>query len=404
MRLSLPKETVLTAVAVLVVLSIPVSQVSAMILNWVTPPSVALEVNGPATANRQALFTDSFIVTNAGGSVLHNVILMVRPSYGLNFVAASSDAACVYNGTQVTCSIASMSVGESRKFGVSFTTPFDSQCMEVSYNVDGTVSSDETGIAVTRTRATTVQCYTPSNSWTFGSSSASSLSLWEQKYQDRQKMRLLSHQFNPYASSSSSSSYRSSIPPYVYPTYPTVPANCGTYGCAQQVRVFLDASSREVLPGDTVQLVGHVQNLTNGWLRNVEVDFYYDANQLVSVSGNGAGSGPRRLTWFIDLAPNDVRELRFSGTVPSNAQGPVINGSLRALGVGGYPSANLQLSLIGKLPQTGAGFLGSIEDTSKFLSPVGAGGGSMALVLALLTGFKVLVAGGLVGRKLFVRI
>ncbi len=389
MRTSARLRSIATAIAVVGIILIPTQWVATTLATTPSTSDLSVSLTGPSFVDRGTVFTDTISLTNLGPSNAHNIVVTIKPVLGLTFQSYGSYPTCSANGLKIVCTVPSVALNGVLGLPVNFSTGYQDACVPVTYTADVSVQADELDPALSgnvKTLATSVNCVTPPSANTASPTVLNQMQIDQQRLQ----LKILSHW--PYVNSSSSMPAQSVtiLPPPPVPQTPSV---------SQDAILTLTSSRTEVVPGDTVALDAQVQNISNYTIRGAEVDFYFDPAQLTPLSGSNASQGNGRLTWVVDLAPGEVRALPFSVRVSKSVKsGTPIATSMRVLGVGGYPSAAVSMSVLGKLPQTGAGFLSSLEDTHRFLSPIGSGGSVLALVI-FLSIMKYTVAGGLVARK-----
>ncbi len=406
--------SILTAIAVVGILLIPTQWAATTLATTPSTSDLALSLTAPAFVDRGSVFTDTVTLTNLGPSDAHAIVVTIKPMAGLKFQSSGSYPTCSFDGVRITCSVSSIANSSVLAIPVNFATLYQDACTAVTYTADVSVQANELDPALagnSKTFSTAINCTAAHNECNDGidndkdglidmadpgcqigsTEGADEAQRQMQIDQERRQMRILSH-MGVLSSSSSSSVSR-------FPVQSVTIVPPQVTSSSQDAILTLTSSRNEVLPGDTVVLSAQAQNISSGTLKGVEVDFYYDPNQITPLATAGAMVGNGRLTWTVDLAPGEVRELSFS--VRANASlkpGSTVAASMRILGAGGYPSSVLSMPVMGQLPQTGAGFLSSTDDASRFLSPIGSGS-SVLVLLVIFSALKYTVAGGLVLRK-----
>lgn len=159
-------------------------------------------------------------------------------------------------------------------------------------------------------------------------------------------------------------------------------------GYVSGVAVEKSADKSNVRPGDNVTFDIRVRNTSSQTIQNIVIEDAFLQEQMhIPNPGNAEYRGDR-LNWYIDtLRPGELRTFVYTGHINENLpRGTTVVNEARAY-IGnspvGIPTAVSNVGVF--LPRTGANdrYLGPLEDTSRFLTPVTAAGRSSLLAIAM---------------------
>ncbi len=394
---------------------------------------LAITAVGPSSVDRGKTFTETFTVVNRGPSVAHGVTVTGSIPLGYTFQKTGSSSVCDASASQFTCNLGTIPDNLPRPVTIAFLTRTQDMCYANTYQVNATVRGSESDPNqvnnTSNTIATAIRCppnlpqcsdgidhdsdglidasdpgchtdgnaknpasYDPNGT----SESQDQLNVSLEQSRLRQQLRIQARQpgfhFVSQAASSSSVSSSSSLRPL--PLAPSVPVLPST----SALTIRLNQSQGEAQPGDTVFYTILLRNASDQPVQGAQVTFQYPVSQL-SVSGvQGAQQSDGQMQWSVDIAPHQQRVLRVSGRVdPSAAQGSQIVTSAQVAGAATVRSVAV-LSILSKLPKTGAGYTGPLENTAAFLSPMASGSPAMLWFALACVG---VTAGSLIGRRFF---
>jgi hypothetical protein len=397
---------------------------------------LSIEGAGPQRVDRGTAFGNTFIVRDLGPAIAHDVRVTEPIPGGYLFDAAGSTPGCAQSASSVVCVLGTIGDAEPRLVTVSFRTALQDACTERTFQTNADVDASESdSIArndTTAVIATTVACPAARGECADGRdndrdglidypadtgcrSSDDALESRDQSSsvaasdEARRLQRIQAR--NPAFRSSSSSLAASagavtvtgpdaSAPDAGAPGTVTVTSPEDNNVSAALPTLSLRADRTEVQPGDTVVLFIDAANDTDGE-SSADAVLAFASDQLSVLQADGAMLGTDSARWSLDLAPHEHRTVRLTARVGAVLPGATITASAHAAGSVTGPDSVAVLTVMTRLPATGAGdHTGPLEDTSRFLTPLGRGAGAPATVLLAIAAMGVALAGH-AGRRLF---
>ncbi len=397
---------------------------------------LSIAAAGPTGADRGAVFTETFTVTDLGPSVAHNVVVTELIPQGLLFQPIGSSSLCTADAVRITCSLGTIATNQPQAVSVAFLTRPQDMCYTNTYQTSATVQASEndnnqannTSNAVStaiRCPPNLAQCadgidndsdglidkadpgchtdFNPSNAGSYDptipSESREVLGNIEAQDRLRQQMRIQSRLPGFHLVVLPDSASSSSLPPQQpAPLPPPVPsAPMPTVPSTAALSLRLQESQSEAQAGDSITYAIIVRNISTQLVQGVQVVFRYPVSQLQVTSAPVAQQSDGQAQWMLTLAPNQVQVLRIGARVnPSVAQGTQVTATASVTGMNIVRGAAV-LSVLNRLPKTGAEFTGPLENTASLLSPVSAGGSVSLLFIALAA--VAATAGTIVSRR-----
>lgn len=377
--------------------------------------------DGPATVARGSVFTYNVLVSNLGPGVANGVSVSDTVAPGFVFEPSASDPRCSLSGRQVVCLLGDFRTSAPVTIRISFRTPIFDACVDTTAVHVVSVSSYEQDTNLGNNKSqpvtTTIKCGPPATQCSDGRDNdvdgfvdqsdpgchsdfnAANLSSYRPQSDDetldqqdsarrieeqRQRQRLEIRRRGSVG--------RITVPPppppppappvvipvRVAPRRPVVRTRP-----ARDVAVSFVGSQTEAMVGDSIVYTLNVRNLSDRELRGLQVVVSYPESNFTVVDA-GAGTVGNSITWMLStLQPGQSRTLSYSLRVnPGTQPGDTLSQTVRVTGGTNVPTAFASLAILQPLPQTGIStFTGELENTARFLRPLGGVSAGWTLVV-----------------------
>lgn len=177
-------------------------------------------------------------------------------------------------------------------------------------------------------------------------------------------------------------------------------ADAGTTAAALKLQLAIAADRQEAVPGDTLEFVIGVQNEGDQTVTGLFLENTFDPQmERITESTGGSPLGQNKILWADGtLGPKEQKLLRFRAELnPALQTGNIVrNTATVRLGQNGdtFATAHTDVGILGSTPMTGpSDFAGQLEDTARFLLPMGSDGASGSWGIMLVTALMGLGAG-----------